>query len=228
MTTPVIGDIDEVLSTTRAVRRRLDLEREVPLDVIERCVELARQAPIAKNVEQCRFVAIRDPELRAGVADLYRRAGNEIVLPQMMVAARKAGDAAKPTPQQRRNMASAMHLSEQLDAVPLLVLAGTIAPPPDEIVGPDASEFYGSVLPTIWSFQLALRSRGLGSSLTSMHLHFADEVAALLGLPDDFTQIALLPVAYTRGTEFRPAERPLPLDAVLHVDGWADPAHAAR
>ena len=91
-----------------------------------------------------------------------------VVLPQMMAAARHAGEATKPTPQQRRNMASAMHLTEQLDAVPLLMLAGTISPPPDEIVGPDASEFYGSVLPTIWSFQLALRSRGLGSSLTSL------------------------------------------------------------
>lgn len=221
MTAPLIGDVDEVLATTRAVRRRLDLDRAVPDDVIEQCVELARQAPIAKNVEQCRFVAIRDPELRAGVAELYRRAGSEIVLPQMMAAARKAGEATKPTPQQRRNMASAMHLTEQLDAVPLLVLAGTIAPPPDEVVGPDASEFYGSVLPTIWSFQLALRSRGLGSSLTSMHLHFADEVAALLGLPDEFTQVALLPVAYTKGTDFRRAERTLPLDAVLHLDRWS-------
>lgn len=222
MTAPLIGGIDEVLSTTRAVRRRLDLERDVPLDVIEQCVELARQAPIAKNVEQCRFVAVRDPERRAALAGLYRRAGTEIVMPQMAAAARAAGGpGVKPTPQQRRNMASAMHLAEHLDAVPLLVLAGTIAPPPDGIVGPDASEFYGSVLPTIWSFQLALRSRGLGSSLTSMHLHFADEVAALLGLPGDFTQIALLPVAYTQGTDFRPAERTLPLDAVLHVDGWS-------
>lgn len=220
MTAPLIADVDEVLTTTRAVRRRLDLEREVPLDVIEQCVQLARQAPIAKNVEQCRFVAVRDPERRAALAALYRRAGTEIVLPQMMAAA-KAGGTAKPTAQQRRNMASAMHLTENLGRVPLLVLAGTTAPPPDEVVGADASEFYGSVLPTIWSFQLALRSRGLGSSLTSMHLHFADEVAALLGLPDDFTQIALLPVAYTRGTEFRPAERTLPLDAVLHVDGWS-------
>lgn len=221
MTAPLIPDVDDVLATTRAVRRRLDLERDVPLDVIERCVELARQAPIAKNVEQCRFVAVRDPERRAALAALYRRAGEEIVLPQMLAAARRAGEAARPTPRQRRNMASAMHLTEHLDAVPLLVLAGTVAAPPDEIVGADASEFYGSVLPTIWSFQLALRSRGLGSSLTSMHLHFADEVAALLGLPDDFTQIALLPVAYTRGTDFRPAERTLPLDAVLRVDGWS-------
>jgi nitroreductase len=221
MTAPVIGGIDEVLTTTRAVRRRLDLGREVPLDVIERCVDLARQAPIAKNVEQCRFVAVRDPAKRAALAALYRRAGTEIVMPRMAAAARRAGEAAKPTAQQRRNMASAMHLAEHLDAVPLLVLAGTIAPPPDEIAGPDASEFYGSVMPTIWSFQLALRSRGLGSSLTSMHLHFADEVAALLDLPGDFTQIALLPVAYTQGTEFRPAARPLPLDAVLHVDGWS-------
>ncbi len=221
MTAPVIGGIDEVLTTTRAVRRRLDLERAVPLDVIERCVELARQAPIAKNVEQCRFVAVRDPGKRAALAALYRRAGTEIVLPQMAAAARKAGGGAKPTPPQRRNMASAMHLAENLERVPLLVLAGTVAAPPDEIAGPDASEFYGSVLPTIWSFQLALRSRGLGSSLTSMHLHFADEVAALLDLPGDVTQIALLPVAYTQGTEFRPAARTLPLDAVLHVDGWA-------
>lgn len=212
---PLIEHVDEVLSTTRAVRRRLDLERPVPIDVVERCVEMARQAPIAGNVEVCRFVAIDEPNLRAGVAAVYVRAAEDYVYKRNRQTRTGA-----PAAAMERVLRSAKHLRDHLHEVPMLVLVGTIARPPKAGTGAVASGYYGSVYPTIWSFQLALRSRGLGSSLTCIHLHYAEDVATLLELPENFTQVALLPVAYTLGTDFRPANRPLALERVLHRNRW--------
>lgn len=215
MNTPLISSVDEVLTTTRAVRRRLDLTRPVPRPVIEECVKIAQQAPIGENKERCRFVAIADPVARAAVADVYRRAVEDFVrAPARARRERPPGPALPAEPTDARVRASAVHLVEHLDEVPLLVLAGSDDRAPKAGTGFRTSEFYGTVYPAVWSFQLALRSRGLGSSLTCVHLHYADEVARLLDLPPDFVQVALLPVAYTVGLDFRAARR-LPTADVL-------------
>lgn len=213
---PVIGSVDELLTTTRAVRRRLDLTRPVPREVLEQCVAMARQAPIAGNVEQCRFIAVDDPQLRDGIAGIYRRAADEFVYGPRD----SRGGAPALSAQMERVMASARALRDHLHEVPVIVLVGSEARPPKAGTGAHASGFYGSVYPQIWSLQLALRSRGLGSSLTCIHLHYAEQMSELLGLPERFTQVALLPVAYTIGKRFKPAKRSLPGDRVLHFNRW--------
>jgi nitroreductase len=222
-TTPVVTDVDEVLLTTRAVRRRLDLERPVPRAVVEHCIEIARQAPIAENAEVFRFVVVDDPGLRMGLAEIYRRASQDFVIePMRRRAAERAARGEPPRelpPPMQRVLASAFHLREHLHEVPVLVLAGSCDRPPHEPLGAFASGFYGSVYPAIWSLQLALRSRGLGSSLTCIHLHYADDAARLLSLPESFHQVALLPVAYTMGLDFKRAPR---TGEVVHWNGWQE------
>lgn len=218
MSALVVTDIDEVLATTRAVRKRIDLDRPVESEVIIECIELARQAPIAENAEVCRFVVVRDPDRRRAVADVYRRAVQDFVLEPLRRRGLEFGGGGDS--QMARVMDSAAWLNDRLDRVPVLVLAGSMARPPASGTGAHASGYYGSVYPTIWSLQLALRSRGLGSSLTCIHLHYANELTAVLALPERFTQVALLPVGYTVGTDFTPAQRELSTEQVLFWERW--------
>ncbi len=79
---------------------------------------------------------------------------------------------------------------------------------------------WGSLLPAVWSFMLALRERGLGSAWTTLHLPNEREVADLLGIPfDTVTQGGLFPIAYTMGTDFKLAKR-LPGSSLSHWDQW--------
>ena len=190
-----LQDVDEVLTTTRAVRKRLDLDRPVEPSVITDCLRIAAQAPTGGNIQVARFVVITDPDLRAAVGDYYRRGAADYLA---------AGAAMAKTDAQRRVSASAIYLKDNIGRVPVLVLACIKGRPP---AGESQAGFYGSVIPAVWSFALALRSRGLGSSWTTLHLAFEREVAELLGIPDDVTQVALLPVAYTAGLDFKPAQR---------------------
>jgi nitroreductase len=219
-----LSDVEGVLSTTRSVRRRLDLERGVERDVIASCVELARQAPIGENRECARFLVVDDVEKRRLIAEVYRESVEEFVLKPLRERA-----TAQPTSnisphgggQMKHVMDSAQYLFMHLNEVPVHVLVGTEARPPAASTGVDASIFYGSVYPAIWSFQLALRSRGLGSSITCVHLHYADRLVDALEIPANFTQIALLPVAYTKGLDFKPAVRRLEQDRVLRWNTFA-------
>jgi len=190
-----LHDVDYVLSTTRAVRKRLDLDRPVEPAIVADCLRLALQAPTGGNRQNWRFVVVTDPDLRAAVGGHYRRGA----LPYL-----QAGLAAARTDQQRRVQSSAMFLAENMGSAPVLVLPCVMGRPPAG--GPQAA-FYGTILPAVWSFALALRSRGLGSAWTTLHLTYEREVAELLGIPDNVTQVALLPVAYTKGLDFKPADR---------------------
>lgn len=206
--------VDALLSTTRAVRRRLDLERDVEEDVLLDCIRLSQQAPTGSNSQQWRWLIVRDPDLRRSLADLYRDGGGEYL--------RSAAATTEPG-QTKRVLNSAVYLAEHLEEVPVHVipcLKGRLGEGNGLI---EWSSTLGSIYPAIWSFQLALRSRGLGSCLTTLHLAKAAEAATLLGLPDDVMQIALLPVAYTKGTDFRPAERG-PVERIVHVDRWGEKA----
>lgn len=210
---PPLDNIDYVLSTTRAVRKRLDLNRPVDPTVIADCLRLASQAPAGGNVQNWRFVVVTDPDIRAGIAEYYRLGAADYLA---------AGVARADTDQQHRVASSSVYLMENLARVPVHVLACVKGRPP---VGENqaAAGFYGSVMPAVWSFALALRSRGLGSVWTTLHLAFEREVAELVDIPANVTQIALLPVAHTIGLNFKPATR-LPIERFTSWNRYGDTA----
>jgi nitroreductase len=199
---------DHLLSTTRAVRRRLDLERPVEREVILECLRLAVQAPTGANRQAWRWLVVTDPNLRAALAKIYWEAG----------AARfEAGIAAsEPGTQRRRMYEDSKYLGEVMGQVPAIVVPCIEGRPEG---GAQLPGFFGSIIPACWSFLLALRSRGLGSVWTTLHLVNEAESAALLGVPEDYTQVALLPVAYTIGDSFRPARR-RPVEELTYWDQW--------
>jgi len=199
---------DQLLSTTRAVRRRLDLDRNVPDDLLLRCIELAEQAPTGGDISSRRWLVVRDPEIKKKLADLYREAGGNRIVER---AERHRGTG---HPKQGV-LDSAAHLAENLERVPVLVLA-TVWGVHD---GSGRPGLFDSVIQAAWSFCLALRSRGLGSAWTTLHLGKAKECAEILGIPDDVTQVVLLPVAWTIGTEFKPASR-RPASEIVWFDRW--------
>lgn len=216
---------DELLTTTRSVRRRLDLERPVPVELIRECVEIALQAPTGGNSQGAHFVVVADPAKRAGLAELYRKSWARYRAAPGSVYDRHAKEPAGPRKEQYRRVAeSADFLVENLHRVPLHVIPciegrlGTMPPGPMANIAMASS--YGSVLPAAWSFMLAARTRGLGAAWTTAHLSFESEAAALLGIPyERVTQVALLPTAWYRGESFGKSLR-RPLAEVLHWDGW--------
>lgn len=205
---------DALLSTTRAVRKRLDLERAVPPEIIRECLELTLQAPTGSNRQGWRWIVVSDAAKRAALADLYRQgAGNYLTDGEAQSeAAGKSQDA--------RVFGSAQYLAERLQDVPVHVIPCIrVDHLPENPPRRTWAGLMGSIMPAVWSFQLALRARGLGSVLTTLHLGKEEEAANLLGIPDGIMQVGLLPVAWTKGTDFRPAKRP-PLDDILHWDIW--------
>lgn len=207
-----LAQVDALLSTTRAVRKRLDLDREVPNDVLLDCLQLAVQAPTGSNRQGWRWMVVRDPAKKQALADIYNRGGGEYL--------RNAAAEADPATQFGRVMDSATFLAENLARVPVLVIPMIIGRVEENTNS--AAGLFGSIIPAMWSFQLALRSRGLGSCYTTIHLRFEQEAADLLGIPGHLTQAGLLPVAYTQGTDFRPAVRP-PVAEITYLDTYKNP-----
>jgi nitroreductase len=205
----LITAADHLLSTTRSVRRRLDLDRPVDRDVIVDCLRLAVQAPTASNGQDWRWIVVTDADKRAAIGELYRSAGAEYL---------EQAAHAESDPQTRRVYESAVELAGILGRVPVMVIP-CIERRLDGEPNFLAAAAYGSILPAAWSFALALRSRGLGTCWTTLHLLHEREVAELLGIPDDVTQVALFPVAHTIGTDFKPAIRP-PIETVVSWDTW--------
>jgi nitroreductase len=203
-----LDTVDKLLTTTRAVRKRLDLTRPVDLDVIRDCLQLAIQAPTGSNMQTWRWIVVRDPAVRAQLADLYRN------LPSDRPVSRPPRTA-PPAAQQERVMSSSSHLMAHIHEVPVLVV------PCVEDTG-GAAGWPPSIYPAVWSFMLALRSRGLGSVITTVHLYRRAEADELLGVPDGFVQACLLPVAYFTGDDFKPADR-RPLEEITFLDHWGRP-----
>ncbi|POX63781.1 nitroreductase [Streptomyces sp. Ru62] len=203
---------DQLLSTTRAVRHRLDLTRPVPRRLLEECVDLAVQAPTGRNRQRWHFVIVTDPARRAALADVWRAGvstpGAGEPLPERDV--RRASVA-----RMDRVYSGAAHLYEHLHEVPALVVPCVEGRTDDAPVLRQAGT-WGSILPAVWSFMLAARARGLGTCWTTGNLVHERESARVLGIPyEDVMQAALIPVAYTLGTDFRPANR-IPRERVLH------------
>ena len=216
---------DELLTTTRSVRRRLDLERPVSLDVLSDCVEIALQAPTGGNAQSGHFLLVTEAGKRAALADLYRKSWAGYRKATGSIYDRHLREPAGPRKAQMgRVVASADFLVDNLHRVPVHVIpcieARVGAQPPGPYQNIVMASTYGSILPAAWSFMLAARARGIGAAWTTAHLSFEQEAAELLGIPyDRITQVALLPTAHYTGMDFRPALR-RPLHDVLHVDRW--------
>ena len=211
--------IDELLTTTRAVRKRLDLTRPVEPEVIQQCLSLALQAPTAGSGERWHFVVVTDPAQREALAALYRKGARLVGMEKKAEQARAVAADEKKATTFVRSLDSAQYLVEHLHAVPVHVIP-CIQGRAEHLSAFEQAGLWGTILPAVWSFMLAARSRGLGTVLTSLHLHFEQEAADVLSIPyEQIMQVGLIPVAYTLGTNFKPAARK-PLEAVLHWNRW--------
>lgn len=208
---------NEVLTTTRSVRKRLDFDKPVEREIVEECLEIALQAPTGSNSQGWHWIIIEDAAKKKALADIYRK--NWALYASMPGREYGAGD----TRGERMDLVkdSATFLAENFEKAPLLLIP-CIEGKLDNAPSFAQAGAWGSLLPAVWSFMLALRERGMGSAWTTIHLlNDGDKEAAdLLGIPHDrITQGGLFPIAYTVGTEFKLAKRE-PLSKVLHWDKW--------
>lgn len=206
---------DEILTTTRSVRKRLDFDKPVSREVLMECLDLALQAPTGSNAQGWQWMFVEDPEKKMALADIYRANAT----PYLNLPSPVRGDIRDE--QQDAVRTSAAFLNENFEKAPVLMIPCLEGRPEGADAGMQAS-YWGSLLPAVWSFMLALRSRGLGSAWTTLHLIGDGEkqAADLLGIPfKDFTQGGLFPIAYTKETSFKPAKR-LPAEQLTHWDSW--------
>jgi nitroreductase len=208
---------DKLLSTTRTVRKRLDFSRPVPIELIRECLELAVQAPTGGNTQGWQWVVITDPAKRAAMGEIYRKGWT--VYRSMTQEGQRLPRDPERLQTLKRIIDSSDYLAEHIQDAPVLLLPCIRGRTDNAPVFAQAG-LWGSILPAVWSFMLAARDRGLGTAWTTFHLFFEKETADLLGIPyEEVMQCALVPVAYTLGADFAPAKR-VPLDKILHVDGW--------
>ena len=201
---------DELLTTTRAVRLRLDFARPIERKVIEECVAIAQQAPSASNRQDWHFVIVTDKEKRAALGELYKRGGASYFA---------RADQSSGNVTQERVRRSAMYLVEHIQDVPVHVIP-CIKGRTDGLPAIAQAAKWGSIFPAVWSFMLAARARGLGSTITSFHLMFEENAAKILDIPyKEVMQACLLPLAYTKGTKFNPAPR-MDLREMIHWEKW--------
>lgn len=217
-----IAQTDHLLTTTRAVRYGLDLDRPVPREVVAECIRIACHAPTGSNSQQYRWVVVDDPHLRSSVGRQYRAAVAPRIQP-LLDSKAEQGDVAG-----LRVSRSAMYLADHMDQVPVIVIlccdmSASIghyqALHPTWSPADYAPTMYASVYPAAWSFQLALRSRGLGSTLTTAHVAEQKPMAEILGLPETWVQTCLIPVAYSKKDDYPPAPR-RPIDEVVVWNGF--------
>ena len=208
--------IDHLLTTTRSVRKRLDLSRPVEPALIEECLRIALQAPTGSNQQKWHFIVLTDRDKRKAVADLYHKSF-ELYRPSDVPEDTPAIDDPHAA-QMQRVISSARYLSNHMHEVPVLII-GCYEGRPDQPEPFAQAGLYGSILPAAWSLMLALRARGLGAAWTTLHLRYEREVAEILDLPDNLTQAVLLPVAYFTGDDFKPAKRQ-PASQAIHWNGW--------
>jgi nitroreductase len=212
---------DHLLTTTRSVRKRLDFDRAVPRSVIDECLEIAVQAPTGSNSQGWHFIVIEEPDVKLALAELYRRGFGRYG----DMAERPRFDGDDPRAGQMGDLrTSAAYLNDRLHEVPAMVVP-CIEGRWEKLTVFHQAASYGSIFPAVWSFMLALRSRGIGSSLTSMHLMYEAEAAEILGVPDGVTQVGLVPIGYYLGEAFRAADR-IPAVQRTYWNRWADPADA--
>jgi nitroreductase len=203
-------DLDLALSTTRAVRKRMDLSRPVPRELILECLQLAVQAPTGGNRQGWQWMVVTDPDKKARIGEFYKVSWTRPPYPE---------DDPRHA-QQPRVHTSAQYLADHFGEVPVMVIPCHYGRVDGSRSNQAIAGIYGSILPAAWSFCLAARARGLGTAYTTLHLRFEREIAEILGLPyDQVTQAALITVGYTTGGDFKPAER-IPLEPIVHWNSW--------
>lgn len=209
---------DELLTTTRSVRRRLDFDRPVELDVVRDCLRIALQAPTGSHKQGWRWIVITDPGQRGRIAELYRRAFDDYQRSAVDPGGLFAAEADR-SDVQGRIAGSIAYLAENLHRAPVLLLA--CIERTGNAVLPDENQatLWGSLLPAVWSYMLAARARGLGTAWTDLHLRYEHEVSEVLGLPENVMQGPLIPTAHSIGVDFKPASR-VPLENIVHLDRW--------
>lgn len=210
-----LAEVDRLLTTTKQVRQRLDLGRPVPHEVLLECIDLAGHAPMGGNLERNRWMIIDDPATKAAIATRFAEVGRPYLAANAEV---RADD------RSQRVIDSAMFLVDHLAEVPALVLSMRLDRPPMAASQGQVAAYYGSVLPGVWSFQLAARARGVGSAWTTFHLEHETEIAELLGIPATVTQVCLLAVGYYTGDTFAPAPR-RPAADVTFLNRWKAPVN---
>ena len=203
---------DEVLTTTRAVRKRLDFKRQVPIELIKDCLNLSLQSPTASGQALTHYVLLGDKEKKEKLATLYRKAF------KIYQSQKKTVMTHHPNQQAADRMAnSAQYLAANMHKVPWLLIPVMVGRYKTSL---ECASVYGSILPSVWSFMLAARERSLGTCWTTLHIMFEKEAAELLGIPfQKFTQVALIPIAFSKGTTFREAPRKN-LDDFMHLNDW--------
>ena len=212
-----LAEVDRLLTTTKQVRKRLDLTRQVTIDELLEIVDIASHAPMGGNLERNRWLIVTDPDLKAHIAERFAGVGRPYLA---------ANSAIRADDRSRKMIDSAEFLVDHLAEVPALVIALRLDRPPlDESTQGGAAAYYGSVLPGVWSFQLAARARGIGSAWTTFHLEHEAEIAELLGIPPTVTQVCLLAVGYFTGDTFVPATR-RPASEVTFLNHWKNPVPA--
>jgi nitroreductase len=211
---------DELLSTTRSVRKRLDFMRPVEPEIVRECLSLALQAPNGGNGQRWRWMVITDPAKRQALGDLYRR-GYDLYQSAPVTPAIPSEQETEQARHERLREEASDYLAAHLQEAPVMVIPCYLGRPEGRPLSRQAI-LWGSILPAAWSFMLALRARGLGTAWTTTHLEFEGEAAVILGIPvERVTQVALFPVAYTRGTGFKPGYRE-PLESVVRWNTWTD------
>jgi nitroreductase len=208
-----LSQTDKLLTTTRSVRKRLDFGRPVDRQVVLDCLAVATQAPTGGNSQPWRWLVVDDPRVRAQIGELYKKAHDPY-----MAANREAAEQAGRTGTMGSIMDSSQYLADHMHEVPVMVIPCLLGRPEGLSQG-EIAGLYGSILPAAWSLMLALRSRGLGSAWTTLHLTFEKEAAAVLAIPDTVSQVALLPVAYYTGDDFKLARRQ-PVEKVTYLNAW--------
>lgn len=214
---------DELLSTTRAVRKRLDFDRPVAKETIQECVEMAVQAPSGSNSQGWQFMFVTDEDKRARLGELYSQTFDIYrTMPQAIHHLHKDSGDDSLTESQTRSTNSAEYLAQNIGRAPVLMIPCIEGRTDAEGVTGSMSHasILGSIIPATWNFMLAARARGIGTAWTTLHLMHEKEIAELLGIPyEQYMQVAMIPIAYTKGTNFKRAYRPN-VESVMHFNNW--------
>jgi nitroreductase len=211
---------DELLSTTRAVRKRLDFDRPVPRELIVECVKIAQQSPAGSNNPTMAFMVVTDPDKKAAIGAVYEQCWGIYTSMEGVAVNTIKKETEAEQAQQDRVVDSATYLATRMGQAPALVIGCNVGMRLDGVPAMMSASLGGNVLPGMWSFMLAARARGLGTAWTTIHLMMEQQVAEICGIPfESVQQMCLSPIAYTKGTDFKAAMRPDP-ETLIHWDTW--------